>query len=132
MRVRKRASARRCSRLNGHMHSRHWTRRCIMRDPTTGAWCSDLASDGALCYSHGKEFRSDEAAKAATRLAIANNVIANPNTTAWQRRWATIQARRARTLRRKFLGVDNPQNLLTEDFDRQWDLGAHTHSERHD
>ncbi len=85
------------------MHSRHWTRRCLARHPETGTWCTERPTDGVFCAAHGLEFRHDEAAKAATRLARARLALRDPSTTTWERWRAGFLARRARTLRRALL-----------------------------
>jgi hypothetical protein len=84
------------------MHSRSWNR-CLALDPMSGAWCRGRPSDGVLCSSHATEFRADEAAKAATRLARARLVVWDPSTTPIRKWWATVQLRRARSLRRNLL-----------------------------
>ncbi len=81
------------------MHTRSWNR-CLAFDPETGAWCRHRPSDGVFCPSHAWEFRCDEAAKAATRLARAEIVVRDASVTPWQRWWAERQASRARALRR--------------------------------
>jgi hypothetical protein len=56
-----------------------------------------------LCAPHGLEFRCDEAAKAATRLARARLVLENASSSAWRRRMAASQVRRALVLRRHLM-----------------------------
>jgi hypothetical protein len=84
------------------MHPRSWNR-CLAFNPETGAWCQRRPSDGVLCASHAWEFRCDEAAKAATRLARAELVLREPSATPVQRWRAGRQAGRARSLREVLL-----------------------------
>lgn len=92
-----------------------------MQDPVTGTWCQRRPSEGVLCPSHASEFRFDEAAKAATRLARARFLVWDPSTTPFRRWWATVQIRRTRSLRRSLLakvakaeGNDAETALLSE------------------
>jgi hypothetical protein len=89
--------------FNRGMPSQYWTRRCLARDPVTGAWCHKTPTDGAFCAPHGLEFRCDEAAKAATRLARARLVLEDPSASPWRRRMAAWQVRRALVLRRHLM-----------------------------
>jgi len=92
----------------GSMHARSWNR-CLAFDPETGAWCRLRPTDGVFCSPHAREFRCDQAAKAATRLVLADREVRDPSTSAWRRRWAARQARRARSLRRILLAeIDGP------------------------
>jgi hypothetical protein len=64
--------------------------------------------------AHAWEFRCDEAAKAATRLARARLVVRNPSATPWRRRWAALEMRRARSLRRRLLAkIDVSEGAVT-------------------
>ena len=81
------------------MHARRWPR-CLAQDPTTGAWCTNRPSDGVFCPVHASEFRFDQAARAATRLARARLTINDRSTTPLRRWWATHEARRQLVLRR--------------------------------
>ncbi len=87
------------------MHGRSLTTHCLARDPESGAWCKRRPSDGVFCASHGQEFRCNEAAKAATRLAHVRRVLEDPSTTPLQQWWAAIQVRRLQTLRRRLLAA---------------------------
>ena len=78
-------------------------KRCLAHDLVTGAWCHRQPADGVLCPPHASEFRLDEAAKAATRLAHARLVVWDPSSTPFQRWWASVQIRRARSRRRNVL-----------------------------
>jgi hypothetical protein len=80
------------------MRVRSWNR-CLAFNSDTGAWCQHRPSDGVFCPSHAREFRSDEAAKAATRLVRAELVRRDPSATPWQRWRSERQAARARSLR---------------------------------
>jgi hypothetical protein len=84
------------------MHARSWNR-CLAFTPETGAWCQHRPSDGVFCPSHAWEFRCDEAAKAATRLARAELVLRDPSVSPLQRWWAERQAGRTRSLRKVLL-----------------------------
>lgn len=84
------------------MHSRSWNR-CLAQDSVTGTWCQRRPSDGVFCPPHTSEFRFDEAAKAATRLEHARLVVWDPTSTPFQRWWASVQIRSARSLRRSIL-----------------------------
>ena len=99
--------------FNGGMHARAWTR-CLARDTEFDGWCQRRPSDGVFCIKHTWEFRCDEAARAATRLAHAQLILRNPSTTPLRRWWATLEVRRARSLRR---------SLLTK-IDRSEDINA--------
>jgi hypothetical protein len=95
------------------MHARYWNR-CLAFNPETGAWCQKRPSDGVFCPSHALEFRCDEAAKAATRLARAELILRDPTASPWQRWRAGRLAGRARSLRQVLLpeidrtGYDSP------------------------
>jgi hypothetical protein len=84
------------------MHARAWTR-CLARDTGSNGWCQRRPSDGVFCKQHAWEFRCDEAAKAATRLARAFLVLRDPSAPPLRRWWATLEVRRARSLRRSLL-----------------------------
>jgi len=86
------------------MHSHSWNR-CLAQNAETGAWCQHRPSYGVLCPSHAWEFQCDQAAKAATRLARARIVLRDPSATPFQRWRATLQARRACSLRRSLLAA---------------------------
>jgi hypothetical protein len=89
--------------FNGGMHARAWAR-CLARDTESNGWCRRRPSDGVFCVHHAWEFRCDEAAKAATRLARAQLALRNPSAVALRRWWARLEVRRARSLRRSLLG----------------------------
>jgi hypothetical protein len=88
--------------FNGRMHARAWAR-CLARDTGSNGWCQRRPSDGVFCMQHAWEFRCDEADKAATRVARARLVLCNPSAPPWRRRWAALEMRRARSLRRSLL-----------------------------
>jgi hypothetical protein len=88
--------------LNGQMHARSWNR-CLAYHPDTGVWCGLGRSDGVFCPTHAREFRSDEAAKAATRLVGSRFVLQDPSAPRSQRWLAAWRVRRARSLRRVLL-----------------------------
>ena len=84
------------------MHARYWNR-CLAFEPETGEWCQQRPSDGVFCPSHALEFRCDEAAKAATRLARAELILRDPSASLLRRWRAGRQAGRARSLRKVLL-----------------------------
>ena len=77
--------------------------RCLGRDGPTGTLCRERPSDGVFCARHAHEFRCQEAAAAATRLARARMALRDPALGAL-RRWVTaVRARRLRLLRQRLL-----------------------------
>ena len=84
------------------MHARSW-HRCLAFNPETGAWCPRRPTDGVFCPAHALEFRCDEAAKAATRLARAELVLRDPAAPPLRRWWAERKVGRARSLRKVLL-----------------------------
>ena len=72
-------------------------------DPEAGSWCNHESSVGAFCPTHAREFRCDEAAKLATRLLRAEQVLRDPSTRPSQRWRARRQNRRFRSLRQLLL-----------------------------
>jgi len=113
------------------MHPRSWNR-CLAQDPETGAWCRHRPTEGVFCTWHAREFREDEAAKAATRLARARLVLRDPSTTPARQWRAALQVRRALRLRRSLLGratrsvpldadvAFNPGSLVQNDDINTW------------
>jgi hypothetical protein len=99
------------------MHARSWNR-CLAFHPDAGEWCHHRSSDGVFCAAHAREFRCDEAAKAATRLARAELVLRDPSATSWQRWRAARQASRARSLRQAlFAAIDGVDGIERTDVD---------------
>ena len=93
------------------MQARPWNR-CLALNAATGGWCPHQPSDGVFCSPHAREFRCDEAAKAATRLVLARLVLRDPSATRWQRWRAQRQTRRARSLRHVLLAeIDSVDGL---------------------
>jgi hypothetical protein len=84
------------------MHARSWNR-CLAFNPYTGEWCQRRSSDGVFCPSHAWDFRCNEAAKAATRLACAELVLRDRAASPFSRRRAEREASRARSLREVLL-----------------------------
>jgi len=84
------------------MHVRSWPH-CLATETDTGAWCRRRPTEGVFCARHAWEFRWDEAAKAATRLARARLVLSDPAARPWQRWRSTLQAARALSLHRSLL-----------------------------
>jgi hypothetical protein len=113
------------------MHARSWNR-CLAFCPSTGEWCQRQPSDGVFCPSHAREFRCDEAAKAATRLGRGQLVLRDPSSTPWQRWCAARRTRRARSLRQVLLaeiddalGIDpgvavTPRDLVRPSAINRW------------
>jgi hypothetical protein len=85
------------------MYGRSFATHCLARDAESGIWCKHRPSDGVFCASHGQEFRCEEAAKVATRLARARLELEDPLTTPLRQWWAAIQVRRLQALRRRLL-----------------------------
>jgi len=77
--------------------------RCLAYDPGTHVQCRQRPSDGVFCTPHAREFRAEEAAKAATRLARARLVVDDPSAPPVRRWWASIRVRRLVALRRLLL-----------------------------
>jgi hypothetical protein len=84
------------------MHARSWNR-CLGQDAEAGACCRHRPTDGIFCPSHALEFRLDEAAKAATRLARARLALDDPTGTPLRQWWAALQIRRSLSIRRSLL-----------------------------
>jgi hypothetical protein len=111
------------------MHAHSWNR-CLAFHPETGEWCHRRSSDGVFCPVHAREFRCDEAAKAATRLARAELVLRDASATPWRRWRAAWQVSRARSLRQAlFAGIDGADDvdagIAVMARDLQWSSETH-------
>ncbi|HUO48136.1 MAG TPA: hypothetical protein VMU09_04805 [Acidimicrobiales bacterium] len=90
------------------------TARCLGRDPD-GSTCHERPTDGVFCAAHAHEFRCQEAAAAATRLARTRLALGDPALGGVRRWWTTTKARRLRALRRRLLaGITRAEGPAAE------------------
>jgi hypothetical protein len=77
--------------------------RCLTFNPETRPLRQHRPADGIFCPSHAWDFRCDEAAKVATRLARGEHVFRDPAASPLGRWWAGLEAGCARSLRKVLL-----------------------------